>query len=283
MNDIMQQQQNASQQISGVIRNFRKIPTRTGKSMAAFTIGTVLAKCFDSTVDTAEQWAETGKYVSMSGHFSNHSGQNELVVQSIGQANQGQTVEQDLPEITAANQAPPRESTTIVKDFSGCVDDIRTINTRSDQHMITFKIGGTACKALGELAIAIQNANGKHVEISGRKDSFQGVTEYAVKTLKTIDGSVVDVRDAATFGNKPVQPTLKPAVDNRPDKPEMEVTKEYIVITIPAGVTQEQVYRITNVANEALRSVGPRTFVEARARVESIHPKDDVEVGELEF
>lgn len=89
MNGIIQQQLNASQQIAGVIRNFRKVSTRTGKPMATFTVGTTPAKCFDLTVDTAEQWADTGKNVSISGHFSNHSGHSELVAQTIGPLNQG--------------------------------------------------------------------------------------------------------------------------------------------------------------------------------------------------
>ena len=282
MNGNIQQQHNASQQIAGVIRNFRKVPTQTGKPMAVFTVGTTPAKCFDLMVGTAEQWADTGKNVSISGHFSNHSGR-ELVVQSIGLVDQGQTDHRGLPEIAAANPTSVRESSPIMEDFSGCVSDIRTINTRSGMPMITLKIGSTAFKALGELATAIQNSEGKHIEISARKGSFGGVTEYAVKTLKAIDGSAVNLTDAAVIGNKPVQPALKPAIDNRPDKAAIEVTQNYIVITIPVGSTYEQIRRITSIANEALRGVGPGVFDSPSARVEAIHPKDQVQEGDIDF
>jgi len=63
----------------------------------------------------------------------------------------------------------------------------------------------------------------------------------------------------------------------------MEVTENYIVITIPVGVTQEQVRRITDVANQALRTVGPGAFETASAQVETIHPKERVQVGDIEF
>ena len=83
MNSIIQQQQSGSLQIAGVIRNFRKVPTRTCKPMAAFTLGTLPSKCFDVTVDTAEYWAATGKRVLVAGHLSNHDGTIEFVAQSI--------------------------------------------------------------------------------------------------------------------------------------------------------------------------------------------------------
>lgn len=152
MNGVMQQQ-NASQHIAGVIQNFRKVSTRTGKPMAVFTIGTTAAKCFDLMVGTAEQWAGTGKNVSISGYFSEHSGQSELVVQTIS----------PLPQGPGGQGQPP----------------------------------GTAIN---------QNAAG-------------------------------------------------PAIDNRPDQPSMEVTENYIVITIPRGATPEQLDRITGVAKEAVRDL----------------------------
>ncbi len=176
MNGTIQQQHNVSQQIAGIIRNFRKVITRTGKPMAVFTVGTTPAKCFDLMVGTAEQWADTGKNVSISGHFSNHSGQSELVVQTIG----------PLPSRPDGQGLP---GTTIDQNVAG------------------------------------------------------------------------------------------PAIDNRPDQAALEVTDNYIVITIPVGVTQGQVHRIIDVANEALRGVGPGVFDSATVRVQTIHPKDQVQEG----
>lgn len=128
MNTIIQQQTSA-QQIAGVIRNFRKVATREGSPMAVFTIGTLPAKCFDFAVDTAEHWAETGKKVLVNGKFSNHNGQIEFVAQNISLIPPGQADTQDHAEITAADQAPIRESGSLVENLSGSVSDMRAKNT----------------------------------------------------------------------------------------------------------------------------------------------------------
>src|SRR6266446_8836147 len=86
MNSLTKQQRNTALQIPGIIQNYRKITTRTGKPMASFTVGTFPAKCFDLVVDTAEHWAATGKTVLVSGHVSHHEGTIELVAQSINLA-----------------------------------------------------------------------------------------------------------------------------------------------------------------------------------------------------
>jgi len=142
-----------------------------------------------------------GKKVVITGQFTNHRGQSELVAQNISLAPPSQTNGQagvsqgGYAHILAQNQASMRESSSIVENLSGCVSDMKTMNTYSNRPMITFRIGGTPCKALGELATAIQNVEGKQIEVSARKGSFRGVTEYAVTTLKTIDGTIVDLGD----------------------------------------------------------------------------------------
>ncbi len=52
MNSLTKQQQNPALQIAGIIQNYRKVTTRTGKPMASFTVGTFPAKCFDVLVDS---------------------------------------------------------------------------------------------------------------------------------------------------------------------------------------------------------------------------------------
>jgi hypothetical protein len=201
MNSIIQQQQNAPLQIAGVIRNFRKVPTRTGKPMAAFTVGTLPSKCFDVTVDTAEYWAATGKRVLVAGHLSNHDGTIEFVAQSINLAPSGQADAQtgfsqdSYADISVQEQAPIRERGTITENLSGCVSDLKIVPNRSGRLMITFRIGNSSCKAFRELASAIQKAEGKQIEVSARKGSFRGVTEYAVEIVKTISGTAVNFRD----------------------------------------------------------------------------------------
>jgi hypothetical protein len=206
MNDMIQRQQGSKQQLAGVIHSFRQVPTKTGKKMAVFVIDNQPAKCFDLTVDQAQQWAVTGEQVSITGQFSNHNGQTELVAQTISLALSGQSLMRtgfsQGYATSAANQAPIRESSMIVENLSGCVSDMRALKTKSGRAMITFKLDGRNCKAFGDLAAEIQKVEGKEIAISARKGSFQGVTEYAVESLKAIDGTIVNLRD--TYKPEPV-------------------------------------------------------------------------------
>ena len=222
MNDMNQGQQSSTQHIAGVIHNFKQVPTRTGKKMAVFTIDDQPAKCFDLAVEQAEQWANSGKQVSITGQLSSHNGQTELVAQTISPAPPGQThtrtgsSQPGYTNTSAANKAPLRESGMIVENLSGCVSDVRALNTHSGKAMITFTIGKTQCKAFGDLASAIVKADGKHIQISARKGSYQGVTEYAVEVLKTLEGNVVNLRDNQPIrqGSTPAKlPTLAKAID----------------------------------------------------------------------
>ena len=78
-----QQQLRKTVKISGRIRNFRKIVTKTGRPMAVFAVGGLDAKCFDLNVDEAESCAYTQKLVQLTGHFSSHEGNIELVAETI--------------------------------------------------------------------------------------------------------------------------------------------------------------------------------------------------------
>jgi hypothetical protein len=212
MNGISQHQRNTALQIAGIIQNYRKVTTRTGKPMASFTVGTFPAKCFDVLVDTAEHWAATGKRVLVTGHVSNHDGTIELVAQSIHLAPAGQTDAQtgfaqgDCADISAQECVPMRETSTITENLSGSVSNMKTVTTHSGRPMITFRIGNSSCKAFGELASAIQKTEGKQIEISARKGSFCGLTEYAVEIVKTISGTAVNLRDRSN----PVSVTASP-------------------------------------------------------------------------
>jgi hypothetical protein len=115
MNGIIQQP-NASHQIAGVIQNFRRVSTRTGKLMAVFTVGTTSAKCFDLMVDVAQHWAVTGNKVLITGQLSNRSGQNELIAQDISLAAPGQPRAQGYPETVVASDIRPEKATMQVGD-----------------------------------------------------------------------------------------------------------------------------------------------------------------------
>src|SRR5216684_4403218 len=126
MNSLTKQQRNPALQIAGIIQNYRKVTTRTGKPMASFTVGTFPAKCFDVLVDTAEHWAATGKRVLVAGHVSSHEGTIELVVQSINLVPSGQTEAQTdfaqggYPDTSVQEKAPIRARSTITENLSGC-------------------------------------------------------------------------------------------------------------------------------------------------------------------
>ena len=215
MNSLTKQQRNTALQIPGIIQNYRKITTRTGKPMASFTVGTFPAKCFDALVDTAEHWAATGKTVLVSGHVSHHEGTIELVAQSFNLALPGQIDTQTRfsqgpgADISAQERAPVRESSTITENLSGSVSNMKTVTTHSGRPMITFRIGDSSCKAFGELASAVQKTEGKRIEISARKGRFRGATEYAVEIVKTISGTTVNLSDRSNSVPVTASPTSR--------------------------------------------------------------------------
>jgi len=202
-----QRQLRKTVRISGRIRNFRKIVTKTGRPMAVFAVGSLDAKCFDLNANEAESCAYTQKLVQLTGHFSSHAGNIELVaetivpVTSLNTDTQSGAVSEARAETSLQDHAPMRESSMIIEHLSGVVSSIKTVPTQSGRLMVTFMVGSTRCKAFGELASTIQNTSGKKIEVSARKGSFQGTTEYSVEALKTIDGNLValnDVRSVST-------------------------------------------------------------------------------------
>ena len=199
-----QQQLRKTVQISGRIQNFRKIATKTGRPMAAFAVGGLDAKCFDLSVNEAESCSYTQKLVRVTGHFSNHAGNIDLVaetivpVTSLSTDTQSEAVSEEIAETSVQDHAPMRESGVIIDNLSGPVRNIRTVPTQSGRLMVTFMLGSTRCKAFGELASVIQNTVGKRIEVSARKGSFQGKPEYSVETLKTINGTLVALKDTRT-------------------------------------------------------------------------------------
>ena len=164
------------------------------------------------------------------------------------------------------NEGNQNKSATI----RGVLTDIRSIPTQTGTAFVVCKVGEHKCKLFGDLANLIlanqDQYEGQQTEAYGHWDVRRG-NEFV------IDG----------IGKQPVRSTSKPAIGNRPEKPALEATENYIVITIPVGVTQEQVRHIADVANQALRTVGQGAFDTASAQLETIHPKDRVQVGDIEF
>src|ERR1017187_3834906 len=136
------------------------------------------------------------------------------------------------------NEGNQNRSATI----RGVLTDIRSIPTQAGTAFVVCKVGAHKCKLFGDLAKLIlanqDQYEGQEMEAHGHWGVRRG-NEFV------IDG----------IGKQPVRPTSKPISDNRPQKPAMEVTENYIVITIPQGATPEQVHRITGVAKEAVRGL----------------------------
>jgi hypothetical protein len=154
--------------------------------------------------------------------------------------------------------------------ISGVLTDIRSVPTQTGTPFAVCKVGGKKCKLFGEVAKLIL-ANQDQYE--GQQTEAQGYWDVRRGNEFVIDG----------FVKQPLLSTSKPVSDNRPDQPAMEVIQNYIVITIPVGSTHEQIRRITSIANEALRGVGPGVFDSPVAQVETIHPKDQYRGMDIEF
>ena len=128
----------------------------------------------------------------------------------------------------------------------GVLTDIRSIPTQKGTTFVVCKVGEHRCKLFGDLAkliLANQGAcEGQEKEAYGHWDTRRG-SEFV------IDG----------FGKQPIQSTAvvrsNPVSDTRPEKPVMKVKDNYVLITIPQGVTPEQLKRITDVASQALQGL----------------------------
>ncbi len=116
------------------------------------------------------------------------------------------------------------KNSMIIDNLSGIVSNVRTVPTQSGRLMVTFMVGSTRCKAFGELASTIQNTLGKQIEISARKGSFQGTTEYSVEALKTIDGNLVALKDTRSVSTN--EHTSKSAPDPQATGPHVEVDSD---------------------------------------------------------
>jgi hypothetical protein len=224
-----QQQLRKTVQISGCIQNFRKIAIKTGRPMAVFAVGGLDAKCFDLHVNEAESCAYTQKFVRLTGHFSNHGGNIELVAETIvpvtsSTDTQSGAVSEEIAETSVQDHAPMRESSVIIDNLSGAVSNIRTVPTQSGRLMVTFMLGSTRCKAFGELASAIRNTLEKKIEVSARKGSFQGTTEYSVEALKTIDGNLVALKDTRSVSTN--EHASKSAPGSQATGPQVEMDND---------------------------------------------------------
>ena len=170
------------------------------------------------------------------------------------------------------NEGNQNKSATI----RGVLTEIRSIPTQSGTAFVVCKVGEHKCKLFGDLAkfiLANQDQyEGQQTEAHGHWDVRRG-NEFV------IDG----------FGTQPVGPATaarrQPVSDTRPEKPAMEVKDNYVVITIPQGVTPEQLDRVVGVAKEAVRGLEtqlrPGLSELANVLVTTSDPSE--ETGDIEF
>ena len=154
----------------------------------------------------------------------------------------------------------------------GVLTDIRSIPTQTGTAFVVCRVGEHKCKLFGDLANLIlanqDQYEGQETEAHGHWDVRRG-NEFVIDDI----------------GKQPIRSMSKPLNDKRPEKPAMEVTENYIVITIPRGATPEQVHRITGVAKEAVLGIETqvrRGLSELTAvHVMTSHPAD--QIGDIEF
>src|ERR1700736_6364064 len=140
------------------------------------------------------------------------------------------------------NEANQNKPSTIC----GVLSDIRSIPTQTGAAFVVCKVGGHKCKVFGDLAKIIVANEGQYegleTEAYGHWDARRG-------SELVIDG----------FGGQPAESASvvrqKAVNDTRPTKPAMEGKDNYIVITIPQGVTTDQLSRVTGAAKEAVRGL----------------------------
>jgi hypothetical protein len=158
--------------------------------------------------------------------------------------------------------------------IQGVLSGIRSIATKTGRAFALCNIGKQKCKCFSDLA--------NHLLANQEKYENQGLEAYGYWEARRENEFIIE-----GFGKRPVDPTsavfTKPGSATRPEKPAMEVMRNYIVITIPVGATREQVNRITDIANQALHDVGPGVFDFASAQVENIHPKDRIQLEDVPF
>src|ERR1035437_4889292 len=137
------------QQLVGIIKNFREVNTRNGRSMAAFFIGCVPVKCFDENVTIAAHAAEAGDRVRLSGDFHDYHGQIEFATNSIAaDAPVKSDVQSGLASDAPAKPAEPVEEAVVGKapedggdTLTGVIRDIRNIHTKTGLKMVVFRVG----------------------------------------------------------------------------------------------------------------------------------------------
>jgi hypothetical protein len=140
------------------------------------------------------------------------------------------------------NEVNQNRSATI----RGVLTDIRSIPTKTGKAFVVCKVGEHKCKLFGDLAELVL-ANQHNCE--DQETEAYGYWDVGRRNEFVIDG----------FGTQPVQSATavrrNSVSDTRPQKPAMRVDDNYVVITIPQGVTPEQLNRIIAVAKEALREL----------------------------
>ena len=154
----------------------------------------------------------------------------------------------------------------------GVLTDIRSITTQTGTAFVVCKVGEHNCKLFGDLANLILANQGEYegqdAEAHGHWDVRRG-NEFVIEGI----------------GKQPIRSTSKAGSDTRPEKQVMKVKDNYVVISIPQGVTPQQLNKITDVANEALRGleahVGKGISELANIFVTSIDPAE--ETGDIEF
>ncbi len=82
--------------------------------------------------------------------------------------------------------------------FSGKLEPVNTVNTRSGMPMVTFELAGNRFKAFADVARMLQASENREVEVTAKKGSYKGETEFAVVSVQVGNGeNVTDTRNVS--------------------------------------------------------------------------------------
>lgn len=186
MTTISEVQKNQVVEIKAVITNFNDEIGEDDQLSSTFDIGGIPARCSgESNVVNAMTGAEKANARLLIGEFRTSGGRTEFLAHEVKAA----------PPIPA-DYGTPRTTSSTVEEIEGRLSDLRKVSTGPGRrHMITFRIGTKSCKAFGEVADFLENQAGESICISARKGSYCGKTEYAVITMKSLNGISLTIKD----------------------------------------------------------------------------------------
>lgn len=136
------------------------------------------------------------------------------------------------------------ENTSHGQTIQGLLTNVRSIPTRSGNPFVVCTVGKERCKLFGNAA--------RYILANQHMLEDEEAVVYGHWELKTEREFVV-----AGFGKPGTQagPDSKYMANGESEKPAMKLNEKYVVITVPKGVEPEQLKKIADAAEAAVRGI----------------------------